>query len=1211
MLWLSGTLGALILVAVAALLSAPLWLNADAVKEPLLAQLHRSVPGGLGYQHLQLEFFPRPGLTLRDVHWVLPSRVEAQAAQVEVRLAWLPLLAGEVRVGAVQLRSPRVVLFLPEARREGERLTPETIDARLRGALNRLAVLAPGMDLEIADGELDLRPAQGPALVLRNLDAVLASRSDGIELSARATSEPVEHLGGKLRLAHEALEGRIELDLGGVRLAVLQGFLPRQPDAYGIDGKLDLRLLGTMRGASQLTVNFDASAARLQLTAAGEALTIEGAALKAVAAYARGNLNVTLDSLASKTPSLVSKGAFSAGDDGYALRLQAARLALGEWWPLFEGLAPRLAQAVRTHAVPRQGAIDIEVSARADSPGELWRPERLTAAAAFEQVALDLPRFDAAARELAGKAAYADGVLRIERLQGAVGASRIRSAELSAQLTGSTHPLQGRVDLTVQLEEALRLARGAVRAESARRQLARVRRLEGRVLAQVELNGTLQAPLAAVALSQPDFTVVHDALPYALAVSGGAARYDGRVLSAQGLAGRLGGSIFSALTGTLELRAPYRLRLTGGRADVALTELYRWLARQPAIAPRLEGYSVRRGRAAVSLASIEGALAEPGRLRYRGEAVPRDVVIRARELEDTVRLDGGALRIEPEALTGSDVSAMALGSALRIGGRLERVEDGYRLRRAEISGRLDQPLLDWLQARYDVPAQARPAVPLQLDRVRVQMTPDKAFAAQGAVQSPDGVRLEFDLRSEADGRVELNRVALRDAESDATVRVTLGERRVRAAFTGALTAASVRRLLPAAPVPFRTLSGDIAFDLDRDSPRASRALGRLQGEGIDAPLPATVPWRIERFSLEADGALLRIDSARIEGPGTDAVLSGTVASAEDRYLVDLLLQGKSIVAPAWGGQKADAGQAPASDADARGVLPRLLAADLPVWGSVRVHLDRVGIGQFEVMPLLAAGTLESGRLDLVVQRAALCGIALKARLTAGPSQARLEGELSSRGARLEASVPCLTERRIAATGGFDMDVRFASEGPPALLLDRMQGDFQLDARDGRILAFTTLNRVFAVLNVTEAVRGRLPDLSREGMAFKSAQTKGRIEGSRLLFEHGVLDAETVTLAAQGQTDLAAGTLDLDLLVAPLKTVDAVVRRVPILGRVLGGTLVAIPVRIRGTVTDPAVVPLAPQAVAARLLGILGNTLKLPVDLLDALGTAGQAPQGAR
>jgi hypothetical protein len=230
--------------------------------------------------------------------------------------------------------------------------------------------------------------------------------------------------------------------------------------------------------------------------------------------------------------------------------------------------------------------------------------------------------------------------------------------------------------------------------------------------------------------------------------------------------------------------------------------------------------------------------------------------------------------------------------------------------------------------------------------------------------------------------------------------------------------------------------------------------------------------------------MLRIESARIEGEGTDAALSGTVATAEDRYIVDLLLHGKSLVMPAWTHHSADAAQA-APDADERTALPRLLAADLPVWGSVRVDLARVDISHFQVTPLIAAGKLENGHLDLVVQRAALCGVTLQARLTARPGQAHLEGGLSSRGARVEDSVPCFTERRVAVTGRFDMDGRFTSEGPPGSLLDRIQGNFLFDAHDGQILAFNTLDRVFAVLNVTEAVRGHLPDLSRQGMTFKS------------------------------------------------------------------------------------------------------------------------------
>ena len=999
--WLSGILGVLVVAALAAALSSPLWLNADTIKERLLAQIRRSVPGELGYQALELEFFPRPGLALQDIRWVLAGRIEARVTLAEVRLAWLPLLTGQVRVGAVRLTAPRIAMLLPEGD-PSERLTPEGIDARLRAGFDLLAAFAPSMDLEVTHGELDMRLAQGSTLTLRNLDASFASRPDHAELSLRASADAVERIAAELRLARETLAGSIELDLTGMRLAALQGLLSAQTEAFGIEGRGDAHLVGTMRGASQWSLDVDANAAQLQLAGAGRPQRIEGATLKGTAANADGSLSVTLDSLASAVPRLAASGAFSATKDGYAARVQAGQLALSEWWPLIEEFAPQLAAAVRSHVAGLDGTVDsIELAAHADALGELRRADRWNASVAFEQLAFDLPRWELAVRELAGEAKYADGVLRIEPLQGSVGASRVRNADISIGLVESAHPLEGRIALALELGEVLRLARSALRTEPARRQLARLKRLEGRVLADVKLDGTLQAPLPAVTLSQPEVRVVHDGLPYALSISGGTARYDGGVLSLQGLAGRLGGSTLSTLTGTLELRSPYRLRVSDGQSELDLAELYRWLAQLPAIAPQLEGYIVQSGRAAVSLASMEGTLDAPARLRCRGEMVPTQVAIRVRALQDTLRLDGGALRIESEALTASQLGATVLGSDLRLGGRAERFEKGWRLRRAEVSGKVDRPLLDWVQTHYSVPAQARPVAPLELDRVRIEMPAEGASIVQGGLRSPEGARVDFDLRREADGRVELTRATVRDDQSDATARGTFGKRHVRVAFAGALAAASVRRLLPAAPLPLRSLRGDFALDLDLDRPHATRARGHLQGEGLDWSGAAALPWRIERFSLAADGAMLRIESARIEGEGTDAALSGTVATAEDRYIVDLLLHGKSLVMPAWTHHSADAAQA-APDADERTALPRLLAADLPVWGSVRVDLARVDISHFQVTPLIAAGKLENGHLDLVVQRAALCGVALQARLTARPGQAHLEGGLSSRGARVEA-----------------------------------------------------------------------------------------------------------------------------------------------------------------------------------------------------------------
>jgi hypothetical protein len=101
----------------------------------------------------------------------------------------------------------------------------------------------------------------------------------------------------------------------------------------------------------------------------------------------------------------------------------------------------------------------------------------------------------------------------------------------------------------------------------------------------------------------------------------------------------------------------------------------------------------------------------------------------------------------------------------------------------------------------------------------------------------------------------------------------------------------------------------------------------------------------------------------------------------------------------------------------------------------------------------------------------------------------------------------------------------------------------------------------------------------------------------LNIEEGVLKSNVVNLATSGHFDLASGQLNLDLLVSPLTTVDWIIKRIPIVNRILADTLVAIPVRISGPVTNPKSVPLSPSAVSSRVGGILQRAVETPFQII--------------
>jgi len=76
-------------------------------------------------------------------------------------------------------------------------------------------------------------------------------------------------------------------------------------------------------------------------------------------------------------------------------------------------------------------------------------------------------------------------------------------------------------------------------------------------------------------------------------------------------------------------------------------------------------------------------------------------------------------------------------------------------------------------------------------------------------------------------------------------------------------------------------------------------------------------------------------------------------------------------------------------------------------------------------------------------------------------------------------------------------------------------------------------------------------------------------------------------------------------VAPFKTLDRLVKVLPLIKHILGGKLISIPFRAKGDIADPNVIPLHPTAVGSGVLGILERTIKLPVTIIQPIFSSGK------
>ena len=108
------------------------------------------------------------------------------------------------------------------------------------------------------------------------------------------------------------------------------------------------------------------------------------------------------------------------------------------------------------------------------------------------------------------------------------------------------------------------------------------------------------------------------------------------------------------------------------------------------------------------------------------------------------------------------------------------------------------------------------------------------------------------------------------------------------------------------------------------------------------------------------------------------------------------------------------------------------------------------------------------------------------------------------------------------------------------------------------------------------------------------EIKTIIRDNRLVITKCVIRGEGLNLFAKGNMELDTLYSDFTVLIAPLKTLDAIVGSMPLVGPAVGGkntALVAIPVGVKGNIANPEVTILPAQAVGEGIVTLVQETFK--------------------
>jgi hypothetical protein len=815
--------------------------------------------------------------------------------------------------------------------------------------------------------------------------------------------------------------------------------------------------------------------------------------------------------------------------------------------------------------------------------------------------------------EARGDAAVEKSVLSVQNAAARIGRSRVSDGSLRLGLARGDDTLRVEAAVRADLAELPAILSRAIRSGSFRDELSGVTNLEGSATGRVTLENRRRGLETTVSVSELRLSGRLRRIPFPVTVETGTFFYDGNRVGVGRLSGSLGRTSVSGLSARLRTAGPPVIEAVSGRFEVALDELYPWLASGEGMEALRREIRRLTGSVGLSVARLSGPVSRPDEWQYEASGTLRDLALDVRFLPSSLEVKAGEFRIDPETIRVSGLEARTMDASLTVGGSLDGYRERLRKLDATVDGELGSEAVRWGWERFSLPSDFRPAAPLGLEKVRLGLDRAGALSLAGDLAVRNGPRVALDLAVNEDGP-EIRRLAIADGQSNATLSLGLGRKELRAGLSGRLEAATLEALLARKRQRRGRLEGDFRIAVPRDHPGGATAEGWLKVSDLAVPTPAG-DVRVEGLDLRASGGRLTAASSSLLLDEQRFSVTGSAGFRDDGFVLDLDAGADAL---AWERiekvldrmqkqeKKASAAGTPESGkgaATTEATQPEQPTAAFPrVLGEVHFALGAFSLGKLEWKPVVGSVRLEKETTGIVVRQADLCGIQTtgELRLPRG-GEASLAARVASSGEDISVPLGCLGFSQARLTGRYEASFDGEAAGEGSDLGSRIRGPLSLRASNGRIAKANVLTRILDVLNLTNLFSGMARSTVGEALTYEELSIAGRLEGSRVVLEETTLKTPAFTMATTGEVDIRARTLSLTVLAHPFSTVDKIIGWIPVLRYVLGGDFASVGAKVTGTLDDPKVDLSPAKDVTQGLVNILGRTVKWPVHVVDPKG----------
>jgi hypothetical protein len=1052
----------------------------------------------------------------------------------------------------------------------------------------------PELVVVVKKGRLDLIQENKTAFSFRNIHGRIAFRPRGIMMHLTCSSNLWESISVAGDFDSKDIKAKGHIDLKHLNPQALTGYLFPNAPLRVAESIVDLSFDFRTDGLGGLQAEIKGLIPYLTLVQGNKKLVVKGKSLGGAFQMDEDQITASLTELNLDYPQLTMTGKFFMDQSAaqISVELEGREVDIDSTREAALAIAGDIPIVQEIFSLVKGGKLPlITFKTQGTSVADLGKRENIVIMGSMLEGKIVVPGTDLDLEDVKGEVEISKGILKGEKLEARVGNSWGREGTLRLGLTGESAPFH--LDMMVQadLAQLPPLLKRWIESKDFAKELNLIEHLEGNAKGRLVLGESTASIKPHVDLAEFSLTAKHKRIPYPLEISGGGFSYDLNRIKVKNLSGKLTRSTFSELSVLVEWEKEPYLKVESGKFDIVLGEIYPWLSSLEKLSGLLKGLKAVEGAVKLSALNLKGPLLRPEDWSFQTTGELKNLAVHTTLLPGPIELTRGRFRAIPEEISFTDAHTNILDASLDVSGILTGYLKGLHETEIGLDGKIGPEASQWLSDLINLPAEINVrALSVSQGSLVWEKGGKISFAGNLAVQNGPTISADIVRNPE---ELMIKRLLIKDNESHASFALNLKKKAFNLRFTGNLNKTTLDALLVKNEFLAGWIQGDFQAQILLDQPMRSTAQGKLIGEDLIIPWKLKVPVKIDSISLDAKENHLTVESAIFTWGDNRMALEGDVEVSADGPLLDMNL---SVNEVEWERIRKTLSE----DRKKGDVKQAKNSWDLPVQGIVRFKTQHFTYDRFTLSPLHADISFTHNAVSVAVSEANLCGISFPGLLKVTPQDLLLHIKPVSKNNELNTALACLANKRDVMTGNFNLNGELQAQGKFEEMAKGLKGSLEFAANDGRIYGFGLLAKIFALLNFTEIFRGELPDLTKEGFAYNSITVKSDLENGKLLLREVLIDGSSMEIACSGDIDLIDKKLDLTVLVAPLKTVDRIVKKIPLIRDIIAGTLVSIPVKVRGDLANPKVTPLAPSAVGAGLLGIMKRTLKLPMKVIRSV-----------